>query len=70
MDQKLSKSSKIAKTFFDHVCRLENNRKKNVELDFKRIKIFTSYLNAVWCGQFYCLFCRIKKLFVVGWQKS
>lgn len=24
----------------------------------------------MWCGQFYCLFCRIKKLFVVGWQNS
>lgn len=34
MDQKLSKSSKIAKTFFDHVWRLENNRKKNVALEF------------------------------------
>lgn len=38
MDQKLSKSSKIAKTFFDHVCRLENNRKKNVALEFEKNK--------------------------------
>lgn len=40
MDQKLSKSSKIAKTFLDHVWRLGNNRKKNVALEFlKNINI-------------------------------